>query len=209
MAHRAWEACARRNGEVAMTYRAQLLAPERNSGAQQAGLPTDIAEEYRRCSLWLRRLRDPPRALESPLLYSEETRRACRDQAGKLPLYPPHVACGPMTLSRRLPLNSCQAIPLRPLPRDRVRSQTFSAILLAAPTRRTFSCRSCALSCRCSAPIRKSMPAPPRRAPSPSAAALRPDIPVADARIYPRMAWRQRATGSPRQLASRELPQRD
>src|SRR5690348_9540197 len=116
MAHRAWEARARRNGEAAMIYRAQLLAPERDSATQQAGSPTGRAAVFRRCFLSPQQLRDPPRALKSPRLYSEEMRPACRDRAGKLPEDRPQPACAQMTLagSDALPSNSCRAIPLQP-----------------------------------------------------------------------------------------------
>src|SRR5262249_26580830 len=211
MAHRASEARARRNGEAAMTYREQALSPERNTLARQAGSPTGREAVFPRCSLLPRPPRGLPRASESPRPYNGAKRTAFRDQAGKRPEDRLQPACEQMTLAVRdaLPFNSCRAIPLQPLPLGLVRSQTFSATLLAAPTRQKFSCRPCAPTCRCSAPIRKSMPAPPRRVPSPAAAALHPDIPVADARICPRMAWTQRAIGCRRQQASRGLLQRD
>src|SRR2546427_10293043 len=85
MAHRAWEARVRRNGEAAMTYRAQLLAPERDSAAQQAGSPTDTEAGFPRCSLLPQQLRDPPRALESPRPDNGAKHRAFHVQAGKRP----------------------------------------------------------------------------------------------------------------------------
>src|SRR5258705_4775171 len=105
--------------------------------------------------------------------------------------------------------NFCRALPSQRSPPAPVRSRTFSAVLLAAPTPRRFSYRSCAPICRCIAPIRKSMPAPPRRAPSPAAAGLHPDTPASDARKYPRTASIRHATGCPRQRAFRALLQRD
>ena len=176
MAHRAWEARARRNGEAAMTYRAQLLAPERDSAAQQAGSPTDTEAGFPRCSPLPRQLRDLPRAVESPRPYNEAKRRAFRDQAGKRPRDRLRRACVRMDLSGSLG-SGCVAI-LIPAeqflcsrqPPGPARSQTFSAVLLAAPTRRKFSCRSCAPICRRSAPIQRSMLAPPRPAPSHAAA---------------------------------------
>src|SRR5437764_15092272 len=109
MAHRAWEDRARRNGEAAMTYRAQLLAPERDSAAQQAGSPTDTGAEFPRCSPLPQQLRDPPRALESPRLYNEETRRAFRDRAGKRRADRRPPACAQMPLLGRdaFGFNSC------------------------------------------------------------------------------------------------------
>src|SRR5438309_10994456 len=98
MAHRAWEARVRRNGAAAMTYRAQLLAPERDSAAQQAGSPTDTEAGFPRCSPLPQQLRDPPRALGSPRLYNEATRRAFRDQAGKRPADRRQPACEQMPL---------------------------------------------------------------------------------------------------------------
>src|SRR4249920_3871890 len=100
MAHRAWEARVRRNGEAAMTYRAQLLAPERDSAAQQAGSPTDTEAGFPRCSPLPQQLRGLPRAVESPRLYNKETRRAFHEQAGKRPRDRPHAASERMILSK-------------------------------------------------------------------------------------------------------------
>src|SRR6476661_7676714 len=101
MAHRAWEARARRNGEAAMTYRAQLLAPERDSAAQQAGSPTDTEAGFPRCSPLPQQLRGLPRALGSPRLDNEAKRRAFHDPAGKRPADRRQRACERMTLSGR------------------------------------------------------------------------------------------------------------
>src|SRR5678816_2408116 len=102
MAHRAWEARVRRNGEAAMTYRAQLLAPERDSAALQAGSPTDTEAGFPRCSPLPQQLRDPPRALGSPRPDNGAKHRAFRDPAEKRPRDRPQRGCERMTLSASL-----------------------------------------------------------------------------------------------------------
>src|SRR4029453_13769909 len=120
MAHRAWEARVRRNGEAAMTYRAQLLAPERDSAAQQAGSPTDTKAGFPRCSPLPQQLRDPPRALGSPRPDNGAKRRAFRDQAEKRPRDRPRQACERFDFSGSLTIGA--AFPFYFLP-----SNSFAA----------------------------------------------------------------------------------
>src|SRR5262245_40774897 len=107
MVHHASEADARRNGEVAMLYRARPLVQERNTMAQQAGSPTGREAVFPRCSPLPQPLRDLPPALESPHLYNGETQRAFRDQAAKRPADRQRPACEQMALLRKetLPFN--------------------------------------------------------------------------------------------------------